>query len=406
VLLVGVGLFSTIVSVASDLNGYATSVIGAIAAAYYGGCLAGSKLTLWALARVGHIRVYAALASVLSATMITVGLTDSSVTWIVIRFASGICIGGLYVVAESWLNQLASNANRGRLLGIYLLVTSGAYGVGQLLIGQFDPQRLTGFAIAALLTSLAVVPVALSEDARPPTLEQTAWISVRGLAKVVPTGVGTVLLVGLTHSAFLSLAAVYGARSGLSNSEVGPFVAITAVGGVLLQWPLSSASDQLDRRYVGAVAAIGAIGASVFLLLAGPEGWQGLLAMTLIGGMTLPLYSIAAAYTNDWVEPEHVSAAASQLILLYGAGALVGPLAMSLAMTWMGNDGYVWSLISMHAAIVAFLIYRLVAWRAPLARTTWREASFSTRAFFIPANVVWMSRRLGDKGRRVIRARR
>ena len=401
-LLVGVGLFATIVSVASDLNGYSTGVIGAIAAAYYVGFLGGSKLTLWALVRVGHIRVFAAHASVLAATMLTVGLTDSPVAWIVIRLVSGVCIGGQYVVAESWLNHLGTNTNRGRLLGVYLVVTSGAYGVGQILVGTVEPVELTGFAIAALLTSLAVVPVALSEDARPPSLGVSAPIGLRELARTVPTGVGSGFLVGLTHGAFLSLAAVYGSRAGLSTSEVGPFAAITALGGVAMQWPLSSASDQLDRRFVGVVAAAGGVAASFYLLAAGPDGWHGLLAMALIGGMSLPLYSVAAAYMNDWVDPEHVSAAASQLIMLYGAGAFVGPLVASGVMAAVGNDGYVWSLIGMHGAIAVFLVYRLFAWRAPIARTTWEEASISARAFFIPANVVWMGRRLGRRGRRVI----
>jgi hypothetical protein len=72
-------------------------------------------------------------------------------------------------------------------------------------------------------------------------------------------------------------------------------------------------------------------------------------------------------------------------------------------MVAIGNDGYVWSLIGMHAAIVAFLVYRLIAWRAPIARTTWEEASVSARAFFIPANVVWMGRRLGRRSRRAVR---
>jgi MFS family permease len=405
-LLVGVGLFATVVSVASDLNGYGTGVIGAIAAAYYGGFLLGSRLTLLALARVGHIRVYAALASVLSATMITVGLTDSPVVWILIRLVSGLCIGGQYVVAESWLNHLASNTNRGRLLGIYLVVTSGAYGIGQLLIGTVDPARVTGFAIAGLFTSLAVVPVALSEDARPPSIQRSEPIGLRDLARVVPTGVGSGFLVGLTHGALVSLSAVYGSRAGLSNAEIGPFVAVTSLGGVLLQWPISSASDQLDRRFVGVVAASGAIAASVLLLAAGPEGWTGLAAMTLIGGLSLPLYSVAAAYTNDWVEPERISAAASQLVVLYGAGAFVGPLAAAAVMAGIGNDGYVVALIGMHAAIVVFLIYRMFAWRAPITRTAWVDATLSARAFFIPANVVWMGRRLGTRGRRAIRARR
>ena len=399
-LLVGVGLFATVVGIRSELNGYTDWQIGIIGAAYYGGFLAGSRLTLMALRRVGHIRVYAALASVLSATMIVVGLTGAAATWIVMRFASGMCIAGLYVVAESWLNQLASNHNRGRLFAVYMVVTSGAYGIGQILVGPVDPLTITAFAFAAMLTSIAVAPVALSEDAAPPTMNRAVTLQLRALAKLVPTGVGTCFLVGVAHGALVAMGVVYATRVGLDPGEAGRFVAATAVGGVIAQWPLSAASDELDRRFVGVVAACGAIASASWLLIAGPSGWQGLAAMALLGANSFPLYSIAAAYTNDWVEPEHVSGAASQLVLLYGAGALIGPPITASAMNAIGGNGYPWSMIVMHAAIVVFLVYRLFAWRAPIRRLPWSESSLATRAFFIPANVVWMSMRIGRRAAR------
>ena len=403
ILLVGVGLFATVVGVRGQLNGFADWSLGVIGAAYYGGFLAGSKLALSALARVGHIRVYAALASTLAATMVAVGLTDRAVAWIAMRFVSGMCIAGLYVVAESWLNQLASNDNRGRLMAVYMVVTSGAYGIGQVLVGPVDPTTVTAFAVAAMCTSLAVVPVSLSEDALPPPIERSLKLPLRALARQVPTGVGACLLVGIAHGALVAMGVVYATRVGLSPGEAGRFIAATAVGGVLSQWPVSSASDEIDRRFVGVVAGCVAVGASVFLLLGGAGGWQGLLAMAVLGGASFPLYSIASAYTNDWVEPEHVSGAASQLVLLYGAGALLGPPLVSVATGVIGNDGFPWAMIAMHAMIVVFLIYRLFAWREPISKRPWSEASLAARAFFIPANVVWMGRRISRSGAERIR---
>ncbi|MEO7397357.1 MAG: MFS transporter, partial [Ilumatobacteraceae bacterium] len=295
ILLIGVGLFSTIIGVRSQTNGYAGWEIGTIGAAYYGGFLAGAKLTLAALSKVGHIRVYSAWASLLAATMIAVGLTNEPAVWIAMRFVSGLCIAGSYVVAESWLNRLASNDNRGRLLAVYIVVTSAAFGIGQIAVGRFGQDTITAFAVAAMLTSLAVVPVALSAEAAPPPVEPTIRLPLRQLARQVPTGLGTCLLVGVAHGALVSMGVVYATRVGLSAGEAGRFVAATAVGGVLTQWPLSAASDDLDRRFVGVIAAIHAAGASLFLLIVGPEGAPGLLAMALLGAASFPLYSIAGA---------------------------------------------------------------------------------------------------------------
>ena len=397
-LLLAAGLFGTLLGVRSELVGLPTAVSSLISASYYAGFLVGSRVALSALGRVGHIRVYAALASLLSAAMLAVGLTESAPAWAWLRFVTGLCLAGQYVVAESWLNDLATNENRGRLLAIYAVVTSGAFGLGQIMLFTIDDARaITGFAIASIITSLAVAPVALSEDAVAPVVAKREHISLRDLAKLVPTGVVSCLLVGMAHGALTGMAAIYATRVGLSPGQVGLFVAAPNIGGMLLHWPVSAASDDIDRRAVGLAASLGAIAAAVLLLLGPSTSPVALLLMAVLGGCSYPLYSIAAAYTNDWIDPEHVNAAASQLVTLYGVGAMVGPFVAAAMMIVIGPEGFFWAAIVLHAVLAAFFLYRMRAWRAPLAKRPWSEVSLPARAFFVPATVVAMSRRYRDK---------
>ena len=397
-LLLAAGLFGTLLGVRSELVGLPTAVSSLISAAYYGGFLVGSRVALSALGRVGHIRVYAALASLLSAAMLAVGLTESAPAWAWLRFVTGLCLAGQYVVAESWLNDLATNENRGRLLAIYAVVTAGAFALGQVMLFAIDDARaITGFAIASIITSLAVAPVALSEDAVAPTVAKREHISLRDLAKLVPTGVVSCLLVGMAHGALTGMAAIYATRVGLSPGQVGLFVAAPNIGGMLLHWPVAAASDDIDRRAVGLAASLGAIGAAVLLLLGPSTSPVALLLMAVLGGCSYPLYSIAAAYTNDWIDPEHVNAAASQLVTLYGIGAMAGPLVAAGLMIVIGPEGFFWAAIVLHGSLAAFFVYRLRAWRAPLAKRPWSEVSLPARAFFVPATVVAMGRRYRDK---------
>ena len=199
-LLLAGGLFGTLLGVRAETAGLNTGIIGLISALYYLGFVVGSKLTLRALATVGHIRVFAALAALLTAAMLGVGLTDHWVPWAMLRFVTGVCFAGQYVVAESWLNDLANNNNRGRLLAVYTVVVSGAFAVGQAVVFAFDAVLLTGFALCAIAASLAVIPVPLSEEAVAPRVEDSEHVSLRQLARIVPTGLVACLLVGIAHS--------------------------------------------------------------------------------------------------------------------------------------------------------------------------------------------------------------
>ncbi|CAB4785813.1 MAG: MFS transporter [Actinobacteria bacterium] len=387
-LLVTAGVYSTLVGIRAELKNLPTLVSGGITTAYYAGFLLGSWYTLRALKQVGHIRVYAALASLLSASVLITGVYDSPLVWIIMRSSTGFCFAGLYVVAESWLNGLASNTFRGRLLAMYNVVTIGAYGAGQLLVFNFDARTLTGFAFAAVVSSLAVIPVAMSEQAATPNVDNHTHITMRELARIVPTGAGTILLVGLAHGGMLGMAVIYATREGLSVGRVGILIAAINLGGMALTWPISSASDDLDRRIIGVLSTLAVIVLGLVMLTQTPSSWFTTALLFAIGGFSFPLYAVGGAYTNDWVSQEQMGAAASQLVTLYGFGAMIGPLVAAPFLDIIGTQGFAWSIISLHTLILLFLIYRIRAWHAPVTTKHWDDVSFHGRAFFIPATIV------------------
>jgi MFS family permease len=387
-LLVSAGNFSTLIGIRAELEQLPTLVSGGITTAYYAGFLLGSWYALRALKQVGHIRVYAALASLLSASTLVAGVFDSPIIWIIMRSSTGFCFAGLYVVAESWLNGLAKNHFRGRLLAVYNVVTIGAYGAGQLMVFNFDARSLSGYIFAAILASLAVVPVAVSEQAATPDTENHEHISLRELAKIVPTGFGTILFVGLAHGGLLGMAVIHATREGLSVGRVGVLIAVLQIGGMVLTWPISSASDDIDRRIIGLLSSGAVIILAVLMLYQPVESTWTIVLLFAIGGFSFPLYAIAGAYTNDWVSPEQMGAAASQLVTLYGFGAMIGPLVAAPFLDIIGTQGFAWSIISLHALILLFLIYRIRAWHAPVTTKHWDDVSFHGRAFFIPATIV------------------
>ena len=401
-MLSGAGLFATVAGIRAQNEGFPAVLIGLVTGAYYLGFLAGSRVTLQLLGSVGHIRVFAALASVAAAATLVTGMWVTPVAWIGLRLIAGACLAGQYVVAESWLNQLVTNANRGRILSIYAVTTIVSYGVGQLSVGLIDPDMLTAFAITAVVTSLAVSPVALSAEAAPPLVAEPARMTMRELFAIVPTGVITSVLVGVAHGSFLGLAAVYATRGGLSGFGIGVFVALPTLGSLLFQVPIASASDDIDRRAVGALAAFTAAGAAVLLVVTDVGSLPSALAMVAIGGTTFPLYSIAGAYTNDWVPTEKLTAAASQLMILFGAGAFAGPFIASVVMGVMGNVGFAWTVVAVHAVIGSFLLVRIITIRAPLRAKPWNEVALAGRVFYLPATAVGMGRRIREsRNRRV-----
>ncbi len=357
--MLGNGLQGSLIGIRSENADFSDLSIGLIMSAYFLGILIGSPSASRALRSVGHIRVFAALASIASAAALAYLLAVHPVTWTLMRFATGFCMAGLYVVAESWINDMATNATRGRMLAVYMVVSMGGFAGGQQLLNVADPSGFELFILASILISLALVPVSLSARSAPPTRIPTP-MSLRKLLGIVPTGVVVGMLVGVANGAVVGLGAVYATRVGLEPGQVALFVGAPYLGGVAGQVPVGAVADILPRRFLIVVLALGATATSAGLLNApvGSASAYGL--MFLVGCCTFPLYSMAIAYTNDWIEPEQILGASAAMVTTNAIGAVIGPLVTSFLMSVYGANQYFVALVVIHGAIAAYTLFRMV----------------------------------------------
>lgn len=357
-MMVGNGLQGTLLGVRSSIEAFDTIVIGFIQAAYYVGFLVGSRFTMRALGRVGHVRVFAALASSASTAVLVHSVFINAPTWILMRLVTGFCMAGLFIVAESWLNEQATPETRGRTLSIYMIVTMAGITGGQFLLNVADPGSFELFVIASVLVSMSLVPMALSESSTPPVIS-TQTLPFRDLFAVVPTGVVTMFFSGAAAGSIFAFGPVYAAQIGMTTGQISLFLSAALIGAMIFQMPIGSLSDRVSRRGVMAVAAVIATGASV-VGLATDTGFSAIIVMFVIGSTSFPIYSLAIAYTNDWIEPSQRIGASGLLVMINGVGAIIGPLVASTLMTNFTPSAYFWSLILTHGAIATYVIFRIV----------------------------------------------
>jgi MFS family permease len=362
-LMVGTGLQGSLLGLRASLEGFSTTTIGVVMSSYYFGFVVGSLRAPAIVARVGHIRAFAALASIASSAVLVHAVFVLPVGWIVLRVISGFCMAGLYVIAESWLNDAATNETRGSLLSIYMVVISGGISLGQILLNAADPAGTALFVITSVLVSLALVPTALSAGSSP-RLVQPEPVSTRDLLRAAPLGVIGVGLAGVSAGALYGVGVVYAQLSGLSIASTSVLMFLAILLGTLLQWPIGAISDRFDRRKV--IAATAAVAAGAALTgTTGPTGITLLFVFSLAGGLSLTMYALFNAHVNDWLEPAHMVGAGSRLLLINGIGAMSGPVVASLAMTIIGPPGFFWMIVIANATAVIYALWRLTR-RAPV----------------------------------------
>jgi MFS family permease len=357
ILMLGAGLQGTLLGVRATLEGFSPLLIGAVMAAYYVGYVAGSLVAPSLIHRVGHIRAFAALSSVTSVAILLQSIFLEPAAWAVLRAASGVCFAGIFVVAESWLNDRAKSGDRGALLSAYMVVLYLAMGAGQFLLNLADPQSETLFIVVAVLISTATVPLALTAQRAPDfTLPRRA--RVRELLNKSPLGVIGVFVAGALAATFVALGPAYAAILGLEAPAIATFMATGIFAATAAQLPLGRWSDRTDRRTVimsvSAVAALAAIAAMLvessslsFMAIAG-----------LCTGLSLTVYPLAAAHVNDHLDSSQLVAASSTLILINGAGAIIGPLTVAMAMQAAGARAYFGSFALLHAALGFYALWR------------------------------------------------
>ena len=385
-LMIGNGLQGTLLGVRGEIEGFSTFEMSMIMSAYFVGFLGGSKLAPEMIRRVGHVRVFAALASLISAVLILYPSWPNPWVWMACRVVIGFCFCGVYVTAESWLNNAATNETRGQALSMYMLVQVGGIMIAQGLLLVADPGGFILFVIPSVLVSIAFAPILLSVTPTP-AFDTTKPMTLRELFNVSPLGCMGMFLLGGVFAAQFGMAAVYGAQTGLSIPEISMFVTAFYLGATMLQFPLGWLSDRMDRRMLillaaalgGAGALLGMVAGSSFPLLLG--------AAFLVGGTSNPLYSLLIAYTNDFLDRDDMAAASGGLLFINGLGAIAGPLVTGWMTGAFGSPGYFLVIAVLLISLALYAAYRMTQRPAPAVSETAAYTPISPTATSVALDV-------------------
>ncbi len=354
----GNGLQGTLLGVRGELEDFSTFEMSIVMSAYFVGFLGASKLVPDLIRRVGHVRVFAALASFISAILILYPLLVNPWVWTGGRIIIGFCFCGVYITAESWLNNAATNENRGQLLSSYMVVQMAGIVAAQLLLLTGDPSGFELFVLISVLVSISFAPILLSITPTP-AFETTKPMSIKELFSTSPLGCVGMFFLGGIFSAQFGMAPVFGTSAELSLPQISIFVAAFYIGAMVFQFPVGWLSDRMDRRIlivatsaIGFIAAVSAIfGENIFIILLG--------SAFFIGGMSNPLYSLLIAYTNDFLEPDDMASASGGLLFLNGLGAIGGPLFTGYLMTELGPSGFFVILAALLGLLTVYGFYRM-----------------------------------------------
>jgi MFS family permease len=358
VLMLGAGLQSTLLGLRATLEGFPTVVTGVVMSCYYVGYVLGTIVAPPLLRQLGHIRVFAALAAVASVAVLVQGCFVDPWTWGSMRLVSGVCFAGIYVVAESWLNDRASRATRGRLFAVYMVILYVGLGAAQFLLVLSDPRTPGAFMLVSVLISLAMVPIVVSAQ-RLPEHAVPRKVQLQDLYRNSPLGVVAVTMSGLISAIIFSMGPVYARLSGLNTTNVATFMALSIFAAVITQYPVGRLSDRMDRRTViagvctlamlvaGSIVAFPEMPHAVFLALA-----------ALFSGFALTLYSLSVSHVNDKLEPAQMVASSSTLLLLNGGAAAIGPLLAGSLMTAFGPRAYFSTLAALTGTLAVYDLWR------------------------------------------------
>jgi MFS family permease len=358
VLMLGAGLQSTLLGLRATLEGFPTVVTGVVMSCYYVGYVLGTIIAPPLLRQLGHVRVFAALAAVASVAILVQGCFVDPWTWGLMRLVSGVCFAGIYVVAESWLNDRATRATRGRLFAVYMVILYVGLGAAQFLLVLSDPRTTTAFMLVAVLISLAMVPIVVSAQ-QVPDHAVPRKVHLQDLYRNSPLGVVAVTMSGLISAIIFSMGPVYARLSGLETTNVATFMALSILAAVITQYPVGRLSDRIDRRTViagvctlamlvaGSIVAFPEMPHAAFLALA-----------ALFSGFALTLYSLSVSHVNDKLEPAQMVASSSTLLLLNGCAAAFGPLLAGSLMTAFGPRAYFSTLAALTGALAIYDLWR------------------------------------------------
>lgn len=378
-LMLGNGLQGTLLGIRGAMEGFSPNTMAWVMSGYFVGFLGGSRMAPEMIRRVGHVRVFAALASLISAGLLLYAAVPNVIVWFVLRVLIGFCFSGVYVVAESWLNDSATNETRGQTLSLYLIVQMIGIVTAQGVLNFADPGGYTLFIISSVLVSVSFAPILLSISPAP-MFQMTKPMSFKELYQTSPTAFIGSFLLGSIFSALFGMSAVYGTEKGLDTFTITVFVAMIYVGGMLCQYPIGWISDRMDRRLLIIYLTI----FGLITMFLGPFVSHNLYALMvlafIVGGISNPLYSLYIAHANDYLKHEDMAAASGGLIFVNGLGAIGGPLIVGWMISSFGAESYFIYLAVLMGLSAAWAIMRSTVRDAPSVEDTAAYAAVSPGA--------------------------
>ena len=357
-IMLGNGMRFTLIGLRGGIEGFSAAELAIVTSGYFMGFLSGARLTPLLIQRVGHVRVFAALGSFMSAGLVAFPLLTDPWAWTVLRLLVGFCMSGIYVAAESWLNNAATNETRGKVLSAYMIAqTLGIIGAqGLLTLGDAGTSAL--FIGASILVSISFAPILLS--ATPvPAVDVARPMSLHALFSSAPLGTAGIFLLGGVYATQSGMGAVFGTQIGLTAAQIALFVAMLFAGALVFQYPIGWLSDRMDRRKLIFGAAVLGAASCALGWFTGGGLWPLMAAAFFAGGVTTPLYALFLAYTNDSLSAEEMPAASGGLVFTFGLGAIAGPLVTGWAMQGLGPFAFWPVLGATFATIALYALYRM-----------------------------------------------
>jgi len=353
------GINGLILPVRGAAEGFSALSLGALGTGWALGYISGCLMTARLVASVGHIRSFSVMCALAAVAILASLIFLSPYAWIPLRAVSGFCFAGAAMIAESWLSERANTNTRGRIFAIYTMISLTATMAGQMTLTLGNTNTFLFFAIGAMFYCLALVPTAISSSASPQPLV-TVKLDVRSQWNNSPVAVFGVLMVGVSNSAFGTLAAVYGNRLGLALSTIALFASIPILAGALAQIPVGYLSDRVDRRRVLIGLALLAICADLgFIFLQPDDRFVNLLLSALFGGCVFSMYPVIVAHASDHAPPNSHIQTSGGLLFVYGLGAIAGPLIAGVGMYAGGPSGLFLTTICAHILLVGFGLWRI-----------------------------------------------
>lgn len=394
-LLVGNGMQGTLLGIRGGFEGMSTDRMAVVMAGYFGGFLVGSRVVPGMIQNVGHVRVFAALASLISAVLVLYAVVPNWIAWTLLRVVIGFSFSGVYITAESWLNASTTNENRGQAMSAYMIVQMIGLVSAQFLVNFGDPRDYVLFILPSILVSLSFTPILLSAQPAP-AFGALKRMSFRRLYEVSPLGCIGIFVMGGIFSALLGMTSVWGTIMKLSVRDISAIVAAVYLGGLIAQYPIGRLSDRMDRRVlILQLLVVGMVAISLQMII-NPGIWGTLLVAAIAGSVANPVYALLLAHTNDYLEPDDMAAASAGLLFLNGLGAVGGPLIVGRMMTMVGPNGFWLFMLILMSVLAAYTGWRMTRRTALSPEETGTFAVVAPAASPVAVEVTFEAAQDGD----------